>query len=515
MYHGQLPSRELSSLGNGPRERAETDPRGTSMTVSTTRRHYLRRVAFVVATWALVPGVQAAVPWNADDLADALSAVPLGVGITVEQVPLAGDLEAARLSLRPVRVFSKSVEVVVHGPDGRYSVPPPGTLRFVGEIVEVEGSRVLLSVSEGAMRLLAVGGGRAWVGAWGRGERAPAPRELDARELRDAGRAFSCGSEDLALLGELLQPTAEAPHAAGAGGAKSARLPGHTARVAVETDYEFFQKFGSVTDATDYVGDLMAFVSSIYEAEVDTSILVQHLSLWTTSADPWGQSSTLCGLFEFGRFWNDHRSHVNRTIAHFMSGKSNGGGVAWVGVLCAGGFDYDHGGSCPGLSPQVDGYGGGYGYSGDMDGNFNPANPGIVWDVVVVAHEMGHNFNSPHTHCYGGIGGSSEPVDRCHNGEGGCWAGAASLPCSQAGAGCGTLMSYCHLRSGGLGNISPTFGEGHPWGVLPERVPDRMGAHVAARAASNPGCLELTIPELLFSDGFETGATGAWSLTSP
>ena len=64
-----------------------------------------------------------------------------------------------------------------------------------------------------------------------------------------------------------------------------------------------------------------------------------------------------------------------------LSGKSSGCGIAYVGVLC---------------SSTV-----GYGVSSSLNANFDPANPvPPVWDIIVVSHEIGHNFNSPHTHCY-------------------------------------------------------------------------------------------------------------------
>ncbi|HUP43808.1 MAG TPA: hypothetical protein VM599_11435, partial [Thermoanaerobaculia bacterium] len=92
--------------------------------------------------------------------------------------------------------------------------------------------------------------------------------------------------------------------------------------------------------------------------------------------------------------------------------------------------------------------------------------------------------------CYNGLGGSSSPVDECYNGQGasGCYGGTQRLP-GPAGEGTGTLMSYCHLLSPGMSNLSLTFGAGHPYGVLPQRVPDRMRAHVEGVAASAPTCL--------------------------
>jgi hypothetical protein len=205
-----------------------------------------------------------------------------------------------------------------------------------------------------------------------------------------------------------------------------------------------------------------------------------------------------------------------------MSGKDNGGGVAWVGVLCSSGFNYDTTGNGCSLSPALDNYGGAYGYSGDMDGDFDINSPSVVWDIVVTSHEMGHNFNSPHTHCYEGIGGDPSAVDNCYAGQcgnSGCYCGPTSLPsgCPGSGQGCGTIMSYCHLLGGGLSNISLTFGNpgGVPftYGIKPERVPARMSSHVATTAGGSPSCLAPL--DDIFADGFESGDVSVWSSSNP
>lgn len=74
-------------------------------------------------------------------------------------------------------------------------------------------------------------------------------------------------------------------------------------------------------------------------------------------------------------------------------------------------------------------------------------------------------------------------------------------------------MSYCHLLGGGLSNTSLTLGLGHPFGVMPERVPNRMRSHVVSVASGNPSCLAPI--GILFIDGFASGNTGAWSATVP
>ena len=262
----------------------------------------------------------------------------------------------------------------------------------------------------------------------------------------------------------------------------------YTARVAVESDWEFYQRFGSVTAATDYVADLFAYASAIYDQEIATDLQVSYLSLWTTSADPWQQTSTSCGLYEFGRYWNDNRGGVERTIAHFLSGKNNGGGIAWVGVLS--GRSTSTSARAARHLPVVDNYGGAYGYTGDLDGNFDLDDPQLVWDVVAVTHEIGHNFDSPHTHCYNGLGGSTSPVDECYSGEPGCYSGRPRCrPAARAPGGLRHDHELLPPASGGFGNISLTFGTGHPYGVLPQRVPDRMRTHVESSAGFAPACL--------------------------
>lgn len=53
-------------------------------------------------------------------------------------------------------------------------------------------------------------------------------------------------------------------------------------------------------------------------------------------------------------------------------------------------------------------------------------------------------------------------------------------------------MSYCHQRAGGFSNIGLTLGQGHPFGVAPDRVPTRMRQHVQSRA--NATCLAIGTP---------------------
>ncbi len=207
-------------------------------------------------------------------------------------------------------------------------------------------------------------------------------------------------------------------------------LTASNCRIAIETDYQLYQKFGATPALSTYVAQLMAAISDQYFTDVQTTISIAYLGVHTTASDGWtsqdsgGDAGDL--LDEFRAAWNSSGWPVQANLAHFISGASLGGGIAYVNVLCNQSF--------------------GYGVSGNVNGNINwgtwsgaPGN--FTWDFVVVAHELGHNFGSSHTHSY------CPPLDLCYANCNGTTA------CSQ-----GTIMSYCHT-CGGMDNIDLDF---HP-----------------------------------------------------
>lgn len=201
-----------------------------------------------------------------------------------------------------------------------------------------------------------------------------------------------------------------------------------SATIAVESDFEFFTFWGnSVERASNYIISLYVPVSALYTRDVNVQLQVGYLRVWSTSSDPYPDatsSSTL--LNSFRNYWNQNMQSTQRTLAHFISTRPGGlGGIAWVDVLCASG-------------PAS------YGYAfSDVDGTFNQL-PAYSWDCMVVAHETGHNFGSPHTHSCSWPGG---PIDSCYTVEGSCYTGP-QIPRV------GTIMSYCHLN----GSIALFFG---------------------------------------------------------
>jgi metallopeptidase family M12-like protein/Calx-beta domain-containing protein len=200
-------------------------------------------------------------------------------------------------------------------------------------------------------------------------------------------------------------------------------------RLALETDYQLFQKFGSSTQLGNYVVSLVAAVSEQYRTDVQTTLSIAYLGVHTGSNDGWttpdGPGTASEMLDEFRTDWGTGWA-TQADLAHFLSGASLGGGVAYVGALCNASFGFGVSGS---LNATID--------WGAWTGQ--PA--GFTWDFVVVAHELGHNFGSSHTHSY------CPPLDQCYSN---CNGTTVCTP--------GTLMSYCHT-CGGMGNIQLFF---HP-----------------------------------------------------
>ncbi|MCC7012208.1 MAG: hypothetical protein IT454_06595 [Planctomycetes bacterium] len=223
-------------------------------------------------------------------------------------------------------------------------------------------------------------------------------------------------------------------------------------KVSLETDFQYFQKFNDLGAQTVYTTTLWTYISSRYESQVNTVLTFPYVAFYTASNDPWttpdapGTSSAM--LTEFRNAWTGNVPNGGR-VGHFMSGAALGGGVAWLDTLCAN--DYNFG----------------------VSGNINslavfPIVPASTnWDFMVCAHELGHNFSAPHTHDY------CPPLDQCApSGYFG------SCQTQQVCTNQGTIMSYCHLCSGGTANITTYF---HT----------QSAADMSARAAS---CLPAFVP---------------------
>lgn len=257
--------------------------------------------------------------------------------------------------------------------------------------------------------------------------------------------------------------------------------------IAVDCDSEIVAtKFGgSLAAATTYVTTLLATVSLVYEKDLDLTLDVGYLNFWTTT-DPYTQPTSNPQLSQFRTWWNTNRSGVSRSLAHLLSGRDLGGGIAYLDVLC---HDTSNG----------------YGYSlSAIDCAYSYPTNATTWDANVIAHELGHNFGSWHTHsCNWGALGYITPaaatIDTCFATEGGCNSAPLHLPPDK-----GTIMSYCHQLPGGVAsNLRMDF---HP--VCVTRMREQADA---AGCASDPA---VAPPRNVTATAIPSGVRIAWEASS-
>jgi hypothetical protein len=193
--------------------------------------------------------------------------------------------------------------------------------------------------------------------------------------------------------------------------------------VAIETDEELLTRFrGNPSGANAYIATLTAAATQVYQRDVSARIQLSYVRLWTPGTDPWTVGDAGAQLDQFRTYWLTNMGSVRRDLAHFLSVRNLGGGVAWLSATCG---DF------------------GFAVSGNLAGQFPYPivdNSSQNWDPMVYMHELGHNLGTLHTH-----DGYTPPVDGCGNGD-----------CSLASQ--GTIMSYCHLCAPGIANVALRFG---------------------------------------------------------
>ncbi|MCK6456452.1 MAG: zinc-dependent metalloprotease [Phycisphaerae bacterium] len=375
----------------------------------------------VASLWAIEPalsgefGVRVALnPGRYDELKSAER-------ITLADVPIAAET-AVTLEVRRFDVFAPDSRIITMIDGIEQPLPRPDLVLLRGHVAGDPAARVYLALSPHGSNGWIELDGRLHVLSSGPANAGRATLLYDATRL-PAGAIelvdWRCDAE--AIGGPVAVPPQRPPVADAIRASAAARdaPPCRHAEIAVETDYEYTANVfgGDTSAATAYVGALIGAVSEIYERDINTTLSVTFLRLWTSADDPWTQSGTTNQLFEFQDYWNLNMTAVARSAAHFLSGRALGGGVAYVTGLCYPEYDY-------GLSANLNGF---FPYPIENNSIQN-------WDLMVTAHELGHNFGAPHTHSM------SPPVDNCAGGD-----------CSVTPN--GTIMSYCHLCPGGLANV--------------------------------------------------------------
>lgn len=242
-----------------------------------------------------------------------------------------------------------------------------------------------------------------------------------------------------------------------------------TVNVYLECDYAFYQSKGStISTLTNYVIAFFNQVATLYANE-NIAIQISEMFVWTTP-DPYASLTTTSDVLN--SFRTTRGSNYNGNVAHFLTTRNLGGGIAYVNTLCNKAYAY-------GVSMVY--------------GTYNTA-PAYSWTVECVTHELGHNLGSPHTQsCSWSIGA----LDNCYTVEGTCAAG----PTPVNG---GTIMSYCHLTSIGI-NFNNGFGF-YPGNLIRDKV---MNASCIIGGTSSVAPTSLSTTNIT-----QTSATLNWAATT-
>ncbi len=356
--------------------------------------------------------------------ADAYAVLAELDSVRLTDFPLSKD-ETVDLELEQFSITTPTTLIVAGTDQGDVPIAPPDISLFRGTIADVNDSRVVLGISPRGCHGILWNGQKGYVITPNRWTQEASVdlrhviHELSELPELKPGKALWCGGA--------LAPD-EGPEPADLPPANVEAVQFRSLRVALECDYEYWDRFNDLHDALEYVYILFGAGNDIFQRDVSVKITLTFIRIWTTINDPY--SYTGGGneaLTEFENYWRANHNpgqpgFIERDLAHLLSSRGINGWGEQGNALCS----YERGYSCSG---------------GNHTG---PTLPEILLhDVGIVFHELGHNSNAQHTFDF------NPPIDCCVV-QGNCTA----QDCNDAPS---TIMSYCHNCPGGRNNILHQF----------------------------------------------------------
>ena len=274
------------------------------------------------------------------------------------------------LELSPHSVRSEDYEMVVHLPDGSTKIQNASATRTVRGSIRGQNGKFVGSVLDSGLV------GKISIENRGVFYVEPVSRKLPGDEFADQHLVykedefdfsdFVCGAK---LADRLQKPPAEGNEpdiAFGNSGAFS------IAEILTVADFDFFQEFGSVSNAVDQIEMLINIVNDQYESEVGIMHSIGQQIIWTNPNDPFTTNDPVDLLGQLDNFYTGNSA----ALVHLFTGRELAGttvGIAFVGVTC---------------NNQAN-----FGLSQIMSGGF------LAFQTDLVAHELGHNWNAVHCDC--------------------------------------------------------------------------------------------------------------------
>jgi len=310
------------------------------------------------------------------------------------------------LNLTPFQVTTPASRFYRAFPNAQTPIAVPEVLLLRGDVPGLPGSHAFLAIGSSGMTngYIRAPGIHYTIATAPTRERAIIIHE-DSADVGLPDFPEFCG------VGPALHPIIEPP--APRGSPSNNRGP-RIANVAVDSDQSYFGIFGDFFQPEEYIIQLIAAVSDIYQRDLNLRLNLFFARVWPAGGEPFDAND----LFSFADYWSNNEDMTGLHFVHMLSGRRDlgYGGVAFLSGTCN--------------SPQS----GAFGISGYLLGSFpSPLGPPSLgnWDVIVATHEMGHNCGTLHTH-----DGYVPTIDDCGNG----------VPSR------GTIMGYCHIHPGGTSN---------------------------------------------------------------
>ncbi len=278
-------------------------------------------------------------------------------------VPIAGV--SRRLILAPSSVRSERFALWVELGDGSYRLEMPNaptTLR--GHVEGVEGSVVAASRLDDGLhaRLILPGGETHWV------------EPLSGRVADAVSGEHIVYRNDAVIAGPATctaLPTTEGSQNAGSVAASATSAGMFIAELAIDTDFDYFQDFGTVQATRAKIESIINAVNVQYERDVGITHLISTIIVRTTDTGIYTATDPIALLHQVRSEWIS--SPIERDLTQLFTGKEIDGstiGIAWLGATCTTSFGYSL-----------------------VQSNFHTT---FAYQTDLTAHELGHNWGAHH-----------------------------------------------------------------------------------------------------------------------
>lgn len=329
-------------------------------------------------------------------------------------------------------VIDGSTEIMV----GNQRIPAPDVRTYTGSIIGEPGSNVVISFANGILRgwIERVDGSRVSI--------APSEGSTEIHLVYDAEMVAELRKDVGSCMTDESAITIPTPEDLYKSLGKVESVKGNNLlelQVIVEATSSFFNGPGrkdSIRTAEFMIG-LMNGVNTIYRRELNVNIIIPRLQIWTaTTQDPYVSDGNAPALLdEVENRWGKLTT-IKRDIVHCLDAVPTTGGLFVLGI--ANGI----GNICSGSNSNA------YSVSGIFKNGLAKIED-YMGDIVTIAHELGHNIGSYHTHncqfwpprgldsC---MTSGSAYRSRSNYSQEACFKNAPM-------ANPGSIMSYCHLTN--------------------------------------------------------------------